>query len=203
MEDLRAGSASTGSTTRRRAAVRDRPPLLFLWAARDDLEYLYGDPLAIWRELARKADGLLRPVFMAIPCSAPWGGEFYRGIREAAAMGTEPRARLPGCVALALLHRAAVFLTHVFVRPAPSHAPGRLFLRQTLAARFGWLSNDHGRPRPSAHRRLLSPRPSSHDRSPGHYHVRGDRGTRRRPPRMWPGGRFPESALTQPVRALR
>jgi len=32
-------------------------PLLFLWAAQDDLEDLYGDPLAIWRDWANDVRG--------------------------------------------------------------------------------------------------------------------------------------------------
>jgi hypothetical protein len=32
-------------------------PLLFLWAAKDDLEELYGDPLAIWRDWADDVRG--------------------------------------------------------------------------------------------------------------------------------------------------
>ena len=32
----------------RSAGRRVRCPTLFLWAAHDDMEYLYGDPLAIW-----------------------------------------------------------------------------------------------------------------------------------------------------------
>jgi haloacetate dehalogenase len=32
-------------------------PLLFLWAARDDMEYLYGDPLAVWRGWADDVRG--------------------------------------------------------------------------------------------------------------------------------------------------
>jgi haloacetate dehalogenase len=31
--------------------------VLFLWAARDDLEDLYGDPLAIWRDWAHDVRG--------------------------------------------------------------------------------------------------------------------------------------------------
>jgi len=36
----------------RRAGRRIGCPTLVLWAARDDLEDLYGDPLAIWRDWA-------------------------------------------------------------------------------------------------------------------------------------------------------
>jgi haloacetate dehalogenase len=32
-------------------------PTLVLWAARDDLADLFGDPLAIWRRWARSVDG--------------------------------------------------------------------------------------------------------------------------------------------------
>jgi pimeloyl-ACP methyl ester carboxylesterase len=41
----------------REAGRRIECPLLFLWAARDDLEYLYGDPLAIWRDWATDVRG--------------------------------------------------------------------------------------------------------------------------------------------------
>jgi haloacetate dehalogenase len=34
-----------------------RPPLLVLWSQRDDLEDLYGDPLAIWRDWASNVRG--------------------------------------------------------------------------------------------------------------------------------------------------
>jgi len=36
---------------------RLRPPLLVLWSQRDDLEDLYGDPLAIWRDWASDVRG--------------------------------------------------------------------------------------------------------------------------------------------------
>jgi pimeloyl-ACP methyl ester carboxylesterase len=39
------------------AGRRIGPPLLFLWAALDDLEDLYGDPLAIWRDWADDVRG--------------------------------------------------------------------------------------------------------------------------------------------------
>jgi hypothetical protein len=39
------------------SGYRLRPPLLVLWSQRDDLEDLYGDPLAIWREWASDVRG--------------------------------------------------------------------------------------------------------------------------------------------------
>ena len=41
----------------RAAGRRIGVPLLFLWAARDDLDDLYGDPLAIWRDWADNVRG--------------------------------------------------------------------------------------------------------------------------------------------------
>jgi haloacetate dehalogenase len=41
----------------RAAGRRIRCPLLVLWARHDDLEELYGDPLAIWREWAESVEG--------------------------------------------------------------------------------------------------------------------------------------------------
>ncbi len=55
MEDYRAGLGLD-----RQHDEADRGigcPLLFLWAARDDLEDLYGDPLAIWRDWADDVRG--------------------------------------------------------------------------------------------------------------------------------------------------
>jgi haloacetate dehalogenase len=54
MEDYRAGLGidREHDEADRAAGRRIKPPLLFLWAAQDDLEDLYGDPLAIWRDWA-------------------------------------------------------------------------------------------------------------------------------------------------------
>jgi haloacetate dehalogenase len=60
MEDYRAGLGvdREADDADRRAGRRIGCPLLFLWAARDDLEDLYGDPLAIWRDWADDVRGL-------------------------------------------------------------------------------------------------------------------------------------------------
>ncbi len=54
MEDYRAGLGidRRHDEADRAAGRRIGCPLLFLWASRDDLEDLYGDPLAIWRDWA-------------------------------------------------------------------------------------------------------------------------------------------------------
>jgi haloacetate dehalogenase len=54
MEDYRAGLGidRQHDEADRAAGRRISCPLLFLWASRDDLEDLYGDPLAIWRTWA-------------------------------------------------------------------------------------------------------------------------------------------------------
>jgi haloacetate dehalogenase len=54
MEDYRAGLGidRDHDDADRAAGRRIGCPVLFLWAARDDLEELYGDPLAIWRDWA-------------------------------------------------------------------------------------------------------------------------------------------------------
>ena len=59
MEDYRAGLGidREHDEADRAAGRRIGPPLLFLWAARDDLEDLYGDPLAIWRDWAGDVRG--------------------------------------------------------------------------------------------------------------------------------------------------
>jgi haloacetate dehalogenase len=59
MEDYRAGLGidREHDEADRAAGRRIGPPLLFLWAARDDLEDLYGDPLAIWRDWADDVRG--------------------------------------------------------------------------------------------------------------------------------------------------
>jgi len=41
----------------RAAARRVRCPTLMLWSERDDMELLYGDPLAIWRNWTDELDG--------------------------------------------------------------------------------------------------------------------------------------------------
>ena len=56
MEDYRA----LGIDRHRQATAPGRRiacPLLYLWAKRDDMEDLYGDPLAIWRDWADDARG--------------------------------------------------------------------------------------------------------------------------------------------------
>ena len=59
VEDYRAGLGidREHDEADRAAGRRLGCPLLFLWAARDDLEYLYGDPLPIWRDWADDVRG--------------------------------------------------------------------------------------------------------------------------------------------------
>jgi len=59
LEDYRAGLGMDREYDEadRAAGRRIGCPLLFLWAAKDDLEDLYGDPLAIWREWADDVRG--------------------------------------------------------------------------------------------------------------------------------------------------
>jgi haloacetate dehalogenase len=59
LEDYRAGLFVDADHERadRAAGRRVRQPLLVLWSARDDLEELYGDPLAIWRMWADSVTG--------------------------------------------------------------------------------------------------------------------------------------------------
>jgi haloacetate dehalogenase len=59
VEDYRAGLGidRQHDDADRAAGRRIACPLLFLWAARDDLGELYGDPLAIWRDWADDARG--------------------------------------------------------------------------------------------------------------------------------------------------
>jgi haloacetate dehalogenase len=59
MEDYRAGLGvdRENDDADRTAGRRIGCPLLFLWAARDDMEDLYGDPLAIWRDWADDVRG--------------------------------------------------------------------------------------------------------------------------------------------------
>lgn len=59
VEDYRAGLGidRQHDDADRAAGRRIECPLLFLWAARDDLEDLYGDPLAIWRDWATDVRG--------------------------------------------------------------------------------------------------------------------------------------------------
>ncbi len=59
IEDYRAGLGidREHDDADRAAGRRISCPLLFLWAAKDDLEDLYGDPLAIWRDWADNVRG--------------------------------------------------------------------------------------------------------------------------------------------------
>lgn len=59
LEDYRAGLSVDADDERadRAAGRRVRQQLLVLWSLRDDLEDLYGDPLAIWREWAENVVG--------------------------------------------------------------------------------------------------------------------------------------------------
>jgi haloacetate dehalogenase len=59
LEDYRAGLAvdRQHEETDRAAGRRVSSPLLVLWSKRDDLEDLYGDPLAIWRTWAEDLRG--------------------------------------------------------------------------------------------------------------------------------------------------
>lgn len=59
LEDYRAGLGIDADHERadRAAGRRVQQPLLVLWSTRDDLEDLYGDPLAIWRNWADNVDG--------------------------------------------------------------------------------------------------------------------------------------------------
>lgn len=59
MEDYRAGLGvdRENDDVDRKAGRRIACPLLFLWAARDDMEDLYGDPLEIWRDWADDVRG--------------------------------------------------------------------------------------------------------------------------------------------------
>ncbi|WP_114561382.1 alpha/beta fold hydrolase [Desertihabitans aurantiacus] len=59
LEDYRAGLGIDAAHERadRAAGRRVEQPLLVLWSTRDDLEELYGDPLAIWRAWADDVTG--------------------------------------------------------------------------------------------------------------------------------------------------
>jgi len=59
VEDYRAGLGidRDHDDADRAAGRRITCPALFLWAAQDDMEDLYGDPLAIWRDWAEDIDG--------------------------------------------------------------------------------------------------------------------------------------------------
>jgi haloacetate dehalogenase len=59
MEDYRAGLGidRAADDDDRRAGRKIGCPMLFLWAAKDDLEDLYGDPLEIWRDWAQDVRG--------------------------------------------------------------------------------------------------------------------------------------------------
>src|SRR4051794_27117633 len=59
LEDYRAGLGvdCDDELADRRAGRTVRCPMLFLWSTRDDMEDLYGDPLAIWRSWADDVRG--------------------------------------------------------------------------------------------------------------------------------------------------
>jgi haloacetate dehalogenase len=59
MEDYRAGAGidRRHDDEDRAAGKTLQPPLLVVWATRDDLERLYGDPLEVWRPWARDVRG--------------------------------------------------------------------------------------------------------------------------------------------------
>jgi haloacetate dehalogenase len=59
VEDYRAGMTVDRAREEeaRAAGEKVRCPLLFLWSERDDMEELYGDPLAIWRDWADDVRG--------------------------------------------------------------------------------------------------------------------------------------------------
>jgi haloacetate dehalogenase len=59
MEDYRAGLGldRAHDDDDRRAGRKIGCPVLFLWAAQDDLEDLWGDPLRIWRDWADDVRG--------------------------------------------------------------------------------------------------------------------------------------------------
>jgi haloacetate dehalogenase len=60
VEDYRAGLREDREADEadRAAGRKVRCPLLVVWAARDDLEALYGDPLEVWRDWAVDVSGL-------------------------------------------------------------------------------------------------------------------------------------------------
>lgn len=59
LEDYRAGLGVDSEHERQDRAARRRVhcPTLFLWSSRDDMEDLYGDPLAIWKSWASDLQG--------------------------------------------------------------------------------------------------------------------------------------------------
>jgi len=59
MEDYRAGATVDrfDDDADKRNGNRLHCPVLMIWAERDDMERLYGDPLAVWREWADDVDG--------------------------------------------------------------------------------------------------------------------------------------------------
>ena len=67
LEDYRAGLGvdREHEETDRRAGRTVRCPTLFLWSTHDDMEDLYGDPLAVWRawapDFARPTDPVGTP----------------------------------------------------------------------------------------------------------------------------------------------
>jgi len=60
LEDYRAGLREDREADEADRAARRkiRCPLIVIWAARDDLEALYGDPLEVWRDWAVELSGL-------------------------------------------------------------------------------------------------------------------------------------------------
>jgi haloacetate dehalogenase len=60
LEDYRAGLGidRAHDEADRAAGRKIRCPLLVVWARRDDMEELYGDPLAVWRDWAEDVSGL-------------------------------------------------------------------------------------------------------------------------------------------------
>lgn len=60
LEDYRAGLGvdRLADDADRAAGRRIAAPLLALWSTRDDMEELYGDPVAIWRDWAKDVRGV-------------------------------------------------------------------------------------------------------------------------------------------------
>ena len=100
------GSGSTGSTTRTtaRAGRRVACPMLLLWSIHDDMEQLYGDPVAVWRpwaddlrggridsghHMAEEAPEQLAEALRGLPRR--------RGLRATLGGRCDPSARTPWC----------------------------------------------------------------------------------------------------------
>jgi haloacetate dehalogenase len=87
LEDYRAGLGidRLHDEADRRARKIIECPLLVLWALRDDMELLYGDPLAIWRAWARdpRGHGLPSGHHMAEEVPNELAGELMRFLDEA------------------------------------------------------------------------------------------------------------------------